>query len=61
MFREKTIIKLRSHGRQYWKLSMGKKVRYPAMGLSRLLRLVTTLIEHKNKVYAIDIIVKRRR
>ena len=64
MFREKTIIKLRKEAvtaGSYWKLRMGKTVRYPTMGISRLFRLIATAIQDKGKVYSIDIIVKRRR
>lgn len=61
MYRDKTIIRLRKPWGTYWKVTMGKKVRYPTVGISRLFRLVSTLIQDKNKVYAIDIIVKRRK
>ena len=61
MYKDKTIIRLRKHGNSYWKLRMGKTVRYPRIGISRLFRLVSTLIADKGKVYSIDIIIKRRK
>ena len=59
--RDKTIIKIRKPWATYWKLSMGKTVRYPTVGISRLFRLIATLIQDKGKVYSIDIIIKRKR
>ena len=63
MYRDKTIIKVRKQvvTGNYWKLRMGKVVRYPTMGISRLFRLISTLISDKKYIYSIDIIIKRHR
>ena len=61
MYREKTIIRLRKHGRSYWLLKLGKQLYCPKLGISRLFRLISTLVQDKGKVYSIDVLIKRRR
>ena len=60
MFREKTILKLRKDDK-YWNIRKGKNRLSFRVGISRLFRLIATLIQDKGKVYSIDIIVKRKR
>lgn len=61
MYRDKTIIRLRKEGIGFWEIRLGKRRIFRHRGISRLLRLISTLVQDKDKVYAIDIIVKRRR
>jgi len=60
MYRDKRIIKFRKDSCGcHWKGKIGKSTYHPRMGISRLFRLVCTLIQDKRKAYAIDIVIKR--
>ena len=62
MYRDKTIIRVRKQENKWWKITRGTKEIYPhAIGISRLFRLVSTLISDKKYIYSIDIIVRRKR
>ena len=67
MFRTKTIIRARKLGKDddifpgAWAIIRGKRTRIFHIGISRLFRLISTLIQDKGKVYSIDIIIKRRK
>lgn len=67
MYRDKTIIRLRKDEspwrgtRTCWNLKRGKRNRWMHVGISRLLRRVSTFIQDKDKVYSIDVVIKRRR
>ena len=67
MYRDKTIIRLRKLGKDddmfpgAWAIMRGKRTRIFHIGISRLFRLIATLIEDKGKVYSIEIVVKRKR
>jgi hypothetical protein len=66
MYRDKTIIKLRKESKGhlwegYWSITRGTKKWHMKIGISRLFRLIATLIQDKGKVYSIDIIIKRKR
>ena len=63
MYRDKTIIrcrKIKEIMRYPWHIKIGNRI-IPEAGISRMLRLVSKLIEDKAKVYSIDIIIKRRK
>ena len=60
MFREKTILRSRKDGK-YWNVKKGKNMLSYRIGISRLFRLVCTLLQDKGKIYDITFIVKRRR
>lgn len=67
MFREKTIIRIRKREKPtlglkpYWKIRRGTYfMLLKTMGISRLFRLLSTLIQDKHKVYSIDVVIKRR-
>ena len=65
MYRDKSIIRLRKNPTyirgHYWDIKMGKFHTFRGIGISRLFRLIATLIQDKGKVYSIDIIIKRKR
>ena len=63
MYRDKTIIRVRkeSQFKGLWRIRKGKYVAFRSMGISRVLRLISTLIQDKKFIYSIDIIIKRRR
>ena len=62
MYRDKTIIQLRRGlSKGIWKIKRGKRTLVTKIGISRLLRLISTLVQDKGKVYSIDIIIKRKR
>ena len=61
MFREKTILRIRREEKGFWSIRKGKNKAAIRLGISRLFRLISTLIQDKGKIYAIDITVKRRR
>ena len=67
MFRTKTIIRARKLGKDddifpgAWAIIRGKRTRIFHIGISRLFRLISTLISDKKYIYSIDIIIKRKR
>lgn len=66
MFQKKTVIKItkvKDNGilASAWKIKRGKRTNYAKMGISRLMRLISTYIDEKDKVYDIEIVVKRKR
>jgi len=62
MFREKTIIKCRKdEANGKWSAKRGKVIWIAHVNISRLFRGLLRLIDDRDKVYSIDIIVNRRR
>ena len=67
MYRDKTIIHARLEAKclfglkPAWKIMQGTHLYLRAIGISRLFRLISTLITDKKYIYSIDIIVKRRK
>ena len=57
----KTIIRCRKNESGKWSAKIGKITRIVDVPISRLVRLLPIIIEDKNKVNSIDIIIKRRR
>ena len=65
MYRDKTIIRCRKDlhpkaVKNSWDIKRGKYSYYGTIGISRLLRLIATLVQDKGAVYSIDIIIKRK-
>jgi len=61
MFTKKTIICCRKTGNN-WVIRKGKtKITKAGPGISTLLRLIFTLLQHKGKIYDLYIEAKRRR
>ena len=63
MYRDKTIIRLRKEPktRKLWQVKKGNNIGYKSMGISRLFRLIATLVQDKGDVYSIDVVIKRKK
>ena len=59
---KKTIIRCRKdQANGKWSAKRGKRIWLAVMTFTRLFRSLPNIIEDRDKVYAIDIIIKRRR